>query len=411
VPGLDAEAMAKVGNLASSSSEYMNQEVTTGSLDPESGLTNQEVGQPEMDVNENADYPDYFHEEEEGSDCQTIAKGALIEEEEKDEDDGAPGLPEEVQDHPSLPASHSETPSLQPGEVLIQEKVLIPPRPSALHHQTLHDLLHRLVGRLALQGPLRSCFTPTNLEIVAVLLQDVSRFLWNQARIGLVLEHEPQNPFFGGADALDAMFEAAYAELMLCSDRNRAQVHSALQGGAGIVCMAENVAKVICRHAEVWRSSAVSGESHDLETGCEEKESAEDSAGLEKAGRNSTTFITNTSLDEGLEMDTAGLEKAGGSSSPFINNTSLDERLEMESAGLEKASRLASCLSSSSTSRSCYSSSSSTTVFSSPSSKSSTSSFTSRGSMARAPSPEGHHLGPLGKTDTPILQRWFTLVS
>ncbi|XP_046899864.1 uncharacterized protein LOC124483445 [Hypomesus transpacificus] len=431
--GLDAKAMARFGNLASSSSE--DQEVTTGSLDPESGLTNQEVGQPEMDDNENADYSDDFHEEEDGSDCQMndFSKGALIEEEEKDEDDGAAGLPEEVQDHPSLPVSPSETPSLQPGEVLIQEKVLMPPQPSALHHQTLHDLLQRLVGRLALQGPLRSCFTPTNSEIEAVLLQDVSWFLWNQAGIGLVLEHEPQNLLFGGADALDAMFEATYAELMLCSDSNRALVHSALQGGAGIVGMAENVATVICRHAEFWRPSAVSGESHDLETGCEENESTEDSAGLVKAGgssspfisntsfdeglemdtaglekacRNSSPFITNTSLDEGLEMDSAALEKAGGSSSPFLSNTSLEEGLEMESAGLEKASRLASCLTSSSTSWSCYSSSS-TSVHSSPSSsKSSTSSSTSRGSTAQAPSPEGHNLG---KTDTPILRKWFAL--
>ncbi|XP_046900259.1 uncharacterized protein LOC124483759 isoform X1 [Hypomesus transpacificus] len=429
--GLDAEAMTRVGNLASSSSEEINQEVTTEGLEPDLILTNQEVGQLEMDNNQNAAYPDDFHKKEEGSDYQMndFSKGALIEE--KDEDDAAAGLPEEVQDHPSLPPSPSETPSLQPGEVLIQEKALMPPRPSALHHQTLHDLLHRLVGRLALQGPLRSCFTPTNSEIEAVLLQEVGWFLWNQAGIGLILEHEPQNPLFGGGDALDAMFEATYAELMLCSDSNRAQVHSALQGGAGIVCMAENVAKVICRHAEVWRPSAVSGESHDLETGCEEKESTEDSAGLgkaggssspfinntsldeglemdtaglEKAGRNSTTFITNMSLDEGLEMDSAGLEKAGGSSSPFISNTSLDERLEMESAGLEKASRLASCLSSSSTS--CYSSSSTSVHFSPSSSKSSTSSSTSRGSTAQAPSPEGHHLG---KTDTPILRKWFAL--
>ena len=141
--------------------------------------------------------------------------------------------------------------------------------------------------------------------------------------------------------------------------------------------MAENVATVICRHAEVWRPSAVSGECPDLETGYEERESTEDSAGL---------------------------EKASGSSSPFMSNRSLDEGLEMDSAGLEKASRLASCLSSSSTSRSCYPSSSSTSVFSSPSSsKSSTSSSTSRGSMARAPIPEEDHLGLLGKIDPPIL--------
>ena len=131
MPGLDAEAMTRVGNLANSSSEDINLEVTTGSLDPESGLTNQEVGQPEMVDNENADHPDDFHDEE------------------KDEDDGAAGLPEEVQDHPSLPASSFETPSLQ----LIQEKVLLAPRPSALHHQTLHDLLHRLVGRWPSRGP------------------------------------------------------------------------------------------------------------------------------------------------------------------------------------------------------------------------------------------------------------------
>lgn len=95
-----------MGNLASSSSE--DQEVKTGSLNPESGLTNQEVGQPGMDDNDN---PEDFHQEEKG------------------EDDGAAGLPEEVEDHPSLPASPSETPSLQPGEVLIQEKVLMARRP------------------------------------------------------------------------------------------------------------------------------------------------------------------------------------------------------------------------------------------------------------------------------------------
>lgn len=54
---------------------------------------------------------------------------ASCHEEEKGEDDGAAGLPEEVEDHPSLPASPSETPSLQPGEVLIQEKVLMARRP------------------------------------------------------------------------------------------------------------------------------------------------------------------------------------------------------------------------------------------------------------------------------------------
>ena len=114
------------------------------------------------------------------------------------------------------------------------------------------------MGRLALQGHLRSCFTLTNSEIEAFLFRDVSWFLWNQAGIGLVLEHEPQNPLFGGADALDAMFEATYAVL---------------------------------------------GESRDLETGCEEKERAEDSAGLEKARGSSSPFMCNTSLDEGLEDD------------------------------------------------------------------------------------------------------------
>ncbi|XP_062314073.1 uncharacterized protein LOC134018207 [Osmerus eperlanus] len=91
---------------------------------------------------------------------------------------------------------------------------------------------------------------------------------------------------------------------------------------------------------------------------------------------------------EGLEMESAGLEKAGGIYSSFITNTSLDEGLEMEFAGLEKASGTQS------SSSSFYSSSSSST---------------SRGSMARAPSPVGDHLGPLGKTDPPILRRWFTL--
>ena len=75
---------------------------------------------------------------------------ASCHEEEKGEDDGAAGLPEEVEDHPSLPASPSETPSLQPGEVLIQEKVWTTSGPSTLHHQTLWDLLHGLMVRLAL---------------------------------------------------------------------------------------------------------------------------------------------------------------------------------------------------------------------------------------------------------------------
>ncbi|XP_062304868.1 uncharacterized protein LOC134009158 [Osmerus eperlanus] len=94
----------------------------------------------------------------------------------------------------------------------------------------------------------------------------------------------------------------------------------------------------------------------------------------------------NPDLDEEQDSD----DPAGHQHRDAGTQDGYDDRegLEMESAGLEKASG---------------------TQSSSSSSYSSTSSSTSRGSMARAPSPEGDHLGPLGKTDPPILRRWFTL--
>ncbi|XP_046873436.1 dentin sialophosphoprotein-like [Hypomesus transpacificus] len=390
IKGLDAEAMTRVGNLAGSSSEEINQEVATEGLEPESSLTNQQVGQLEMDDNENAAYPDDFHEKDEGSDCQMndFSKGALIEEEEKDEDDGAAGLPEEVQNHPSLPVSPSETPSLQPEEALIRHAEVW--RPSAVSGES-HDLETGCEEKestedsagLEKAGGSSSPFI-SNTSLDEGLEMDTA---------GLEKAGRNSTTFVTNT-SLDEGLEMDSAALEKASGSSSPFIsNTSLDEGLEMDSAA-------LEKASGSSSPFISNTS--LDEGLEM-----DSAALEKVSGSSSPFISNTSLDEGLEMDSAALEKASGSSSPFISNTSLDERLETECAGLEKASRLASCLSSSSTSWSCYSSSSSTSVLSSPSSsKSSISSSTSRGSTAQAPSPEGHHLG---KTDTPILRKWFTL--
>ena len=78
-----------------------------------------------------------------------------------------------------------------------------------------------------------------------------------------------------------------------------AQLRSARHGEAGaICCLAETIATVICRHAEDWRAPAVSDVTVHFETGCEEKENAQDSAGLEKAGGSSSFKIGRASCRE-----------------------------------------------------------------------------------------------------------------
>ena len=399
--GLDAEAMARLANLLScSSSEATDQEGTTGSPNPELslGFTNQEVCQSEKaDIivpnNDTVGYVYDFHKEM--SDCLTNAINVATEIniEENGKDDGASGFPKQVQVLSWLPLRPSETPSLQPGEVLIQEKVWTTSGPSTLHHQTLRDLLHGLMVHLALQESPSTTSAPTPSKLEATLLQEVGWILWTQDGINLVLEHQPQSPFFSGTDALEAMLEAAYAKLSLSSNSSTAQLRSARHGEAGaICCLAETIATVICRHAEDWRAPAVSDVTVHFETGCEEKENAQDSAGLEKAG-GSSSFRRNVWIDDGSELSD---DCSSSHSTSWFCHSSSSSTSDL----------------SSSTSQFSHSSSSSTSdVSSSSHSQTSNSSSISRSSIGLDPCPDRDNLDHLKKAKPSGLQRWFTLVS
>ena len=261
VPGLDAELL-RVARLAS----------TQVSLDTElrSGFTNLEVGQSEkadiVPANDNV---------------RTKGDGKA---------DGASKFPEIIHVLPWLPPRPSETPSLQTLEHRIQEKVWTPSGPSALHHQTLRDLVRGLMIRLALQDSSSTSSSPTFCRLEATLLQEVRRILQTQDGISLVLEHLPQCPSYSGTDSMDAMLEAACAELSLAANSSRAQLRSTRYGQAGAICgLAEIIANVICRHAEDRRAPAAS----DL-----------------SVGGSSSSLRQDMRLHDGSTMECSGLEKA-----------------------------------------------------------------------------------------------------